>query len=411
MTSDASSRTLLYLICVCTFVAFVTVFAIPPLLGIIAAVYKVAYSRVALLMTAYTIVPAVGSFAIGAFKDRYGARVSITCGLVMLAIAGYRVSLAPTFLAMVAFRVLVGIGATCIFVPGLATVVFLLPPERVNSGTGAFFASLNLGLSVALLATPVLVAHKDWEFPLRTYAALTGVVAAAFFIATGSNESLRTMLSPLPHRGTRPARIASVVTRPVVLVLACNFVLFFESFGMITFLPDFLKEQRGYGPSLEGLISMLLGLLVIPGAILAGWLANNVQPIWVARAGAVACALCPLLLLVPGFGVPATALLVVGIALGTSFLTIPVTSVLHHLVPAEHGGKITGLILTSGYTGAFLATYLCGWILSHYGFRFAFATVSLSMVLALVFLRMLRDTYRDLWIAHVKHMETKQVAA
>jgi predicted MFS family arabinose efflux permease len=410
MMSNASSRILLGLVCMCTFVAFVTVFAIPPLLGIIATVYKVGYSRVALLMTAYTIVPAVGSFVIGAFKDRYGARVSITCGLATLAFAGYLVSIAPSFPAMIAFRVLVGVGATCVFVPGLATVVFVLPAERVNSGTGAFFAALNLGLSVALLATPVLVAHNEWQFPLRAYAVATATVAVFFFLTTGS-QRLRDLFNPAPSSRSPQAKLASVLTRPVILVLACNFVLFFESFGIITFLPEFLKEQRGYSPSLEGIISMLLGLMVIPGAVLAGWLADHVQPVWVARVGALACAVCPLLLLVPRFGVLATALLVVGIALGTSFLTIPVTSVLHHLVPPEHAGKVTGLILTSGYSGAFVATYLCGWILAHYGFRWTFGAVSLSMVLALLFLGMLRKTYRRLWITRSKHVAAEHVTA
>jgi predicted MFS family arabinose efflux permease len=398
-TSDGSKPTFrswlaLLLICSAVFCAFIAVFAIPPLMGMLTRAFHVSYARVGLFMTAYTLIPTFGSLLIGLFSDRVGVRNSVLTGLGLLAAAGFLSALSQNFWEMLACRVLLGIGATTIFVPGLATVLYLLPAARVNLATGAFFSSLNLGLSFSMLVTPLIAQTLGWRSPIIFYAAIAVVVFALILLFTNASFFHRT--ADQDAKSKRSDGRGSIVA--LVLVSVCNFLLFFQSFGMITWLPEYLAQQRGFPPAQAGAISMLLGLVVIPGSMFTGWLADRTGAWPVAVSGALLCAICPaLLVFAPGVQAPGMFINIFFVALGTSLLTIPLTSVLATLVSSKHGGKAVGLILTTGYGGALVSTYLGGYLLTIHGsYTWTFLMCSASMLLALALLAFLRPTYRRL---------------
>ncbi len=385
----------LLLICSAVFCAFVSVFAIPPLLATLTSVFRISFARAGLFMTAYTMIPTFGSLIIGFYSDRIGVRRLILNGLALLVLAGLLSSLTQNFWEMLVCRVLIGIGATSIFVPGLATVLHLFPPARLNLATGAFFSSLNLGLSVAMLVTPIISKTLGWRVPLSLFALVALIVLAIMLGFTGGNVFSEFAHSPRDGR-TTPGPQSS--KWGLLLVSAGNFCLFFQSFAMITWLPEYLAQQRGYPPAEAGAISMLLGLVVIPGSVLAGWLADRLGAWLVAVFGTVLCVICPALLVLAPRVQPLGVAVNTGlVALGTSLLTIPLTSVLARLVERQHGGKAVGLILTTGYAGAIVSTYLGGYLLTATGSsRSTFFLCSVSMLVTLVLLSFLRQTYRAL---------------
>ena len=380
------------LICSAVFCAFVAVFAIPPLMSTLTRQFHISYARAGLFMTAYTMIPAFGSLLIGFYSDRVGIRRSILSGLTILAAAGFLSSLTQNFWEMLACRVLIGIGATSIFVPGLATVLYLLRPEKVNSATGAFFSSLNLGLSVAMLATPIAAASLGWRIPLFLFAILPAILAAILLRCTDAAS-----FSGFQRTSSEDGKTASPRRSDwaLVLVSACNSCLFFQSFAMITWLPEYLARQRGYPPSKVGAISMLLGLVVIPGSVFAGWLADRIGAWLIAIVGAVLCAISPAaLVMVPQLSFSGVWTDIFLVALGTSLLTVPLTSVLAKLVARKNGGKAVGLILTTGYGGGIVSTYLGGYLLTASGSsRWIFIICSLAMLLTVVLLGFLRAIY------------------
>ncbi len=378
----------LLLICLAVFTAFVAVFAIPPLIPELVRRLQISYTRAGLLMTAFTVVPAAGSLVIGFLSDRVGARRSIVTGLAIIAVAGYFSALCSSFAQMLACRVLIGIGATSIFVPGLAAVLYVLPPERVNLATGTFFSSLNLGLSFALLVTPLIEARFGGRFPLQVYAGLAVVVTLLFLFlsADGSVAAARVRRVP-PARATGEHRGTSLA-----LVCIGNLLLFYQSFGMITWLPDYLREIRGFTPAAVGLLSMLLGLIIIPGSLFAGWAADRMGGKWVAASGATLCALGPALMIaapqLPQAGLAADIFFV---SLGTALLTIPLTSIITELVSERDSGKAVGAILTTGYSGAIISTAVGGYLRTlTTGYTWIFGSCAFSMVLTLMLLPFLR---------------------
>lgn len=393
MQASHRPRFALLLICLAMFSAFVCVFAIPPIIVTLTKEFHISYAKAGLFMTAYTMIPAFGSILIGYFADRAGVRATLLTGISLLAIGAYLSSFSRNFEEMLAYRILLGIAATSIFVPSLATVLYLLPPKNVNISTGAFFSALNFGLSVSLLLTPILAESHGWRWLLRVFALLPLAVATLLLFSTDRNSFRPSWTAPSSQsHSTKP----SASHLPIVLVGAGNFLLFFQSFAMITWLPEYLKVELGLTAVQEGSVSMLLGLVVIPGSILAGWLADRTGAWCVALSGATLCAICPTLLIsLPKLPATEVSSIVFFLSLGTSLLTIPITSVMSKLVSREHGGKAVGIILTTGYTGAIVASYGGGYLLTATGTcKWTFAACALSMVATMFLLFALRTTYR-----------------
>lgn len=387
----------LFVICLAVFSIAVAAFAVPPIIGALARQFHISYSKAGLFMTVYTMVPAFGSFIIGWFNDRAGIRVALLTGLSLVAIAGLGCSFSQHFSEMLIYRIILGIGATCVLVPGMATVLYLLPSSHVNFATGWFFSALNLGLSAALLVTPILAASSGWRFPLRVFAILP--IAMILVVLLWTNiHFFRPADIERPETAQAVSGPGQDSTIPLVLVGVGNFFLFFQAFAMITWLPGFLRAERGFTPTQEGLVSMLLGLVVIPGSILAGWLADRLGALLVGVAGALLCAACPMLLLLKSQANPLAAAVDVSfLALGTSLLTIPLTSVLSQLVSHKHGGKAAGMIATTGYFGAIVSTYGGGYLLTATGGnRGIFTACTVTMLLTVLLLAGLRGTYARL---------------
>ena len=142
-------------------------------------------------------------------------------------------------------------------------------------------------------------------------------------------------------------------------------MMLFHTYGMITWLPEYLKVARGYTPGEVGTVSMLLGLVMIPGTFISGWLGDRVGAWGIGMIGIILCGACPAALVwIPGITLPAVLAVVCVLAFGICLLVVPLTSILSYLVPAKDNGKAVGLVHTTGYAGSIVSTYLGGYLLT-----------------------------------------------
>jgi predicted MFS family arabinose efflux permease len=377
--------TLLLLLCAANLMAYVAIFSIPPIIGDVARHYGVSYQRAGILMAAYSVVRTLLSLLAGAVSDRYGVQRFVLWGLVLVAVAGYLSSVATSFPLLIFCRVLIGVGATIIFIPGLATAIHLLPPQRVNLASGAFIGSLYLGMSAALLATPILAARASWQFPLKLFAGATVAVGVLFFAMTrrqafgippAAASQPNAEVSPPPGQGY------SLRNQALLGAAGVYFLFLFQTYGLITWLPEYLKVVRHYSPPEVGSVSMLLGIVLIPGAILAGFLSDRFGAWNVAVLGSLICAVCPVLLIVyPQLSIGQVSGVVFWKAVGTSMIAVPLAGLLAYLVPARDTGKAVGFVHTAGYAGSIVSTYLGGYLLTAFGnYDWPFGIFSVSMV-------------------------------
>src|SRR3546814_3033075 len=126
----------------------------------------------------------VAGFVWGGLSDRYGARIVVLCGTVLLGAGLALASQARTLLEFqLCYGVLVGIAAGSFFAPLIATVSSWFDENR-----GLAVALVSVGMGVAPLTispfTAWLITHMDWRHAQLVVAALATIVIlpAALFI-------------------------------------------------------------------------------------------------------------------------------------------------------------------------------------------------------------------------------------
>jgi sugar phosphate permease len=181
------------------------------------------------------------------------------------------------------------------------------------------------------------------------------------------------------------------------MICAGFFLMLFHTYGMITWLPEYLRVAQAYSPTEVGTVSMLLGLVMIPGTFIAGWLADRVGSWGIGIIGSVLCGVCPAaLIMINHLQVSAAFVDISFLAFGTCLLAVPLTSILSYLVPAKDNGKAVGLVHTFGYAGSIASTYLGGYLLTVTGsYTSTFALYVFSMVITLFLLLALRGRYAE----------------
>ena len=208
---------------------------ISPALPAIRDAFGVSDVRASLLVSAYFLVGIVLSPFIGLLADRIGRKRVLVGGLVAFGVMGSAITVAPTFEAVLALRLVGGTAAAAIFITTVTIVGDSFEGTRRNAVLGVNVAVLSA--TAALF--PVLggaLATVSWNAPFLAY---LGALPVALFAHLALDEPERTP----GGRGVGYLRAAgcSVATSPAVALFAVTFLTEFLAFGVVfTALPFLL---------------------------------------------------------------------------------------------------------------------------------------------------------------------------
>ncbi len=94
----------------------------------------------------------------GYFGDKYGHRVVVLISIFWAATTTLLTGLVGGLVAFVALRVLTGLGEGAFYSNDRTIIAQTTPPEKIGLGMGLVISGLTLGLTIALLATPPVIA-------------------------------------------------------------------------------------------------------------------------------------------------------------------------------------------------------------------------------------------------------------
>lgn len=334
----------------------------------------------------------------GALGDHYGRRRTFMAGIAVFIVASMACGLAPTVPALIAARVVQGVGAA-IMIPGSLAMIssYFGPAERGRAiGTwsafsvlattlgpvvggllagaglwrGVFFINLPLALgALAILAyrlpsdEPISQGHRldlrgavtvttglaALNFGLIRWSEhrlgevwvwgplLVGVIGLGLFIA--SQLTTERPLLPLGLFRHRTLAGASAV----------SFLYYTAFHGTLFFLPLNLIQVQGYKPAMAGMTQVPLMVLLIALSARAGRWVDRKGPRWPLAVGSGITGVGLLLLALPGvtsgpgeFGSSfLPGLLVVGVGLGLT--ATPVSTTLMTSVTSDQLGLASGI--------------------------------------------------------------------
>ena len=368
------------------------------------------------IVTGYTLMFSALQLFSGTFSDRAGARRAYGLGMILFTVASLACGFSPSLPALIAGRILQGIGAAMITPSSLALI-----REAYDDAAqrGRAIVYWGLGGSVAAAAGPVLggvLTQIDWRLiffvnlpvgaaalmvlsrvtpsprrpmPFDWFGQITAVLALASLtygiiegaeVGYGSPEIL-TLFAVCAGsvaafvltqaRGRHPMVPLDLFrSRTVSTTLVVAVVTMAAFYGVVFLQSLYFQQQRG-ATALE------TGLLFLPMTGLVALL-NPLAARLMIRYGNVAMIAAGQLLMAVGLAglwlLPAdapalvVALTMIPVGVGGSFTVPPIIALVMDQVPSERAGTASGVINTARQVGGSLGVAIYGALLAGHGF-------------------------------------------
>ena len=353
------------------------------------------YSRVVtMFLLGYTISQALS----GRLLDKLGTRLGFMLFVLVWSIASMLHSTARSVVQLGMFRFLLGLGEAGNW-PGAAKAVAEWFPVRERAFGMAIF---NSGASIgAVIAPPMIVyvaLHYGWRSAFFIGGGLSALVMVAwFFFYRAPAEHPRLSESERQHilSDQTPADAATAQSkrpwlslfrhRQVWAVVAARFFSDPIWWFLISWLPNYLKSERGFSLAMIGLLSWIPFLFADIGNLTGG----AVSSILIKRGWSVDRAR-KTVLLISALMVPAGVLAVVTapndavaiagistIAFGFQSWIVNIHTLPSDCFPKQDVGSVFGIGGTAAGIASMLFTLLIGYIVDHFSYTPVFIIVGL----------------------------------
>ena len=343
-----------------------------PLLPLIKDDLNLTFTEVAMLKSLYAAASAVLQVPVGFMADRVGEFWLLVGGNIWVALGLIAMSLAPSFVLLLAFTLLGGLGGGTQhpLASGIVSRAYDSKARATAVGTVNFAG--DLGKMVAPAIALVVAVSYGWRGTML----IIGIGAVAFFLASlfvrrsvdiGKPEPLDSKQSDAYDGTDRPTtgfKILSVV----------GFVDSAIRAAALTFVP-FILEDRGMATTE---IFVMLILLLAGGAFgkyICGWFSERhglISIIWVTKAAAaaflVATIYAPIMTMAP-------LMVLLGIGLNGTSSSLYATVAI--FAPQARRSRMYGFFYTTNEIGAFAVPLAFGRLADIFNIRASMALMGL----------------------------------
>ncbi|MEV5539777.1 MFS transporter [Saccharopolyspora shandongensis] len=334
------------------------------------------------LITAFSLVYLVCQIPGGVLADRFGARRLLVISLLLWSVFTALTGAMWGFVSLLVVRALFGVGQGLFPGASFKAIAERTPPSHRATAAGAMLASNNLGAGLApLIAAPVVFAlgwrHTFWV------TALVGVVIGILLWAM-LPKPLPTRLTevPLPNRTTvsmRHVLRSAAVWKFAALFCATNML----GYGMITWVPSYLLEERGISLLDTGVLAAIPLLVMCVCTFLGGWLFDrffNERARWFVIPVLLAAA--AMLALMLNADTAGEFTLYQTIAMGIAGLaSMGILGMPMRALPPTVVGSGMGVVNVGGQLAGVIAPVAMGWLVDHFSYTAAFGFLIGSTVL------------------------------
>lgn len=349
------------------------------------------YAAAGTIQTAYFWTYTAVQIPVGVVADRWGVRrVMIAC-MTLLAIGAVLFARSDGYAEAVAARMIVGLGAAAVWVPGMRLLSEWFPPTERGRATGLMSAGGGCGGTLALVLVPLAATAWGWRFAYGVLAAPAVVTLA--LIVLGLRRHQRAGAAPAPHAPGALGRVfRSRRLLPLNLAVLCSYGGYFS---FLTFLPAFLVRQLEMTDAGAGFVAALVTAGTIVSWPLAGLVSDRLgrrKPVYLMSQALSALACAAFALAVPHlapWAVAATAL-ATGVLVGGMIL--PFVMVVE-LFPAELAATAAGVTNAACFVGGMVLPIVLGAMVDATGgFAASFLVAGAVQALALVLGALVTET-------------------
>lgn len=355
-------------------------------LPLIGAEFGLTKTEQGLVVSAFAIAYMVSQFPGGLLADRIGARPLLVISLVAWSVFTALTGLAPGLVILLVLRALFGVAQALFPAASFKALAERTTQESRNRSAGWMIASNSLGAGIAPLVVAPIVVAVGWRHTFWIVALGGIVIGVALW---------RLLPKPLPRELTEPTPAPAPTTAGpawgqvlrnglvwrYAAMFACYNMLFY---GMITWVPTYLFEVRGFSLTQAGMLASIPQLASAAAMIVGGWLMSrwfdNRARLLIVPTLVISAALLMLMLQAESAAAFTTFQTLAMLSAGLSGMGI--TGVPLRTLPRDIVGTGMGVVNTGGQLAGVLAPLAMGWLADRFGFGAAFGFLAAATLAA-----------------------------
>jgi CP family cyanate transporter-like MFS transporter len=337
---------------------------IPPILPLLSRDLHLSYTETGLVTSLPTLVMAAASFPAGKLIERFGGRLMVACGLVLLALGTVLRALWLAILPLYIFTALLSLGSTFsqTAIPTLTRQWF---PRRIGFATALYTDGLVIGETLgAVLTLPLIVwlGQGAWSSSFLFWSVPTVLTLILWLWFAPSSQTITASPPAASHPAQEPAltmpkpRMNRFTLWAMGLLTGSAQLIYF---GTNTWIAPY--NQAIHAPAMTPIALGFLNAAQLPTTLALTFFADRLVG---RRTPFVLAGLCCLIALGGLLWTPPTwQPLWAAILGGTSILTFTLGIALPALLAKqEQVAAWTGTMLALGYAIAFAGPFLGGWL-------------------------------------------------
>ncbi|WP_266031659.1 MFS transporter [Brucella intermedia] len=165
------SRFLLPALALTVFFVGATEFMLSTMLSPLATAFDTTPAHASWLVSSYALSYAVAAPIFGFLSDRIDRRRLLLISLVLFAIDGLALTVAPSFGAAIALRIFGGLASAALIPTAFALVADIIHVHRQSGAMGAVMVGMTAGILAGPVIAGILTEAFDWRAPFLTTAA------------------------------------------------------------------------------------------------------------------------------------------------------------------------------------------------------------------------------------------------
>lgn len=165
------SRFLLPALALTVFFVGATEFMLSTMLSPLATAFDTTPAHASWLVSSYALSYAVAAPIFGFLSDRIDRRRLLLVSLVLFAIDGLALTVAPSFGAAIALRIFGGLASAALIPTAFTLVADIIHTHRQSAAMGAVMVGMTTGIVAGPVIAGILTEAFDWRAPFLTTAA------------------------------------------------------------------------------------------------------------------------------------------------------------------------------------------------------------------------------------------------
>ena len=368
---------------------------LPPLFPLLNQDLGISFTALGLMLSLRSVATSVAQVPAGFLVDRYGAKMVLLAGLLLMVAALALFATVSAFWLLVFFVILGGIGDSVFHPADYAILNASVAQERMGRAFSIHTFSGHLGFAVAPSVVAFLAALWDWRVALLLVS-LFGFAIAMVLVAqwqslkddavTGKKKGAEENITIDPKASWLQRKFGALLNAPVLSLFGFFVISTLASNGISTFSISALSVMHEIEPAALGL--PITGFMLASAfAVLAGGFFADKLPMSAsvfAGLGFISAAVIVLLIgLLPlPYFLLLTLFPIAGFFLG---VIRPARDLMvRDAAPKGQTGKVFGFVFSGQSVGSSIAPLLYGLILDHFPPAWVFYVSAIFLLIGVV---------------------------